>query len=302
MKRHGKQTAERDGQSLSIQKYEAFQKIAMLGNITKAATQLGYSQSALSNIVAGLETEWKVKLLVREKYGVRLTPEGETILPYINRIVAENKAMGKKIAQLQQLESGVIRLGAFQSAYSQILPAILKAFTTQYPDIRFEFKHGGYREIEAMLTAQEVDCGFISLPTALTSVETVPIYRDRILAVFPPFTRAETGHFPVQELANEMVILQKEMDSEVLEMMKRFDIHIQSNYTIDNEFSILPMVANGVGMGILPELLVRDAPYTFTTQPLEPPAFRTIALAYHPESLTPAASKFLHFVTDRFRL
>lgn len=287
---------------MSIQKYEVFQKIVELGNITKASTHMGYSQSALSNIVAGLESEWKVRLLVREKYGVHLTPEGKTVMPYIDRIVAENKAMLKKISQLQKLEHGAIRLGAFQSAYSQILPEILKAFTTQYPHIRFEFKHGSYQEIESMLSAQEIDCGFITLPTALTGVKTIPIYHDRILAVFPPFTRVETGHFPIRELEKETVILQKEMDSEVLELMRRFEITLQSNYTIDNEFSILPMVANGVGMGILPELLVRDAPYTFTTQPLEPPAFRTIALAYHNNSLTPATNTFLHFITDRFRL
>ncbi len=283
---------------MSIQKYEALLKIAQLGNITKAAAQLGYTQSALSNVVATLESEWKVKLLVREKYGVHLSQEGAQLLPYLHRIVEENQALMAQIAKLQKLEKGGIRLGAFQSVYSHLLPPILKSFTTMYPDIKFAFKQATYAEIEDLIFQGELDCGFVSLPTR-NKLETIPIHRDRVLAVFPPFTHTDGRSFPIADLEKETVIIQKEMESEVLDLLKRNHLTLQSKYTADNEYSILPMVANGVGMCILPELMLQDSPYTLTTKPLNPPAFRTIALAYRKANLNPATKKFIQHVTEQ---
>lgn len=68
---------------MSIKKYEVLLQTADLGSFTKASEVLGYTQSAISHIVTGLEDELGLKLLTRDRFGVRLTPEGEALLPAI---------------------------------------------------------------------------------------------------------------------------------------------------------------------------------------------------------------------------
>ena len=65
---------------MSIKKYEVLLQTADLGSFTKASEVLGYTQSAISHIVTGLEDELGLKLLTRDRFGVRLTPEGEALL------------------------------------------------------------------------------------------------------------------------------------------------------------------------------------------------------------------------------
>ena len=272
-------------------------KIAQLGNITKAAASLGYSQSALSNIVASLESEWNLRLLIREKYGVRLTREGELLLPTLQTIVEENDRLHQQISQLHTLDKGTIRLGAFMSAYNHLLPPLIKSFTQLHPNIQFEFRQAGYRELAKLVQEGSLDCGFLGLPTS-PQLKTIPLYQDEVLAVFPDGTPAEPERFPIENIQSETVIVQKEMEAGVLDLLKKHKVELNIKFFSDSEYTMLPMVASGLGMCILPELMLRGTPHKLVQKPLEPPIFRSIALAYREEQLTPATRQFIRHVTD----
>ena len=257
---------------------------------------MGYSQSALSNIVAGLESEWNLRLLVREKYGVHLTQEGQQLLPAIKRIVAENKLLHGQIAKLQQLDTGTIRLGAFMSAYTHLLPDLIKSFSQMHPNIQFEFRQASYREIASLILDGSLDCGFLGLPVS-PQLKTVPLYQDEVLAVFPPDTPLEPKKFPIENIEQETVIVQKEMEAGVLELLKKQKVQLQVKFFSDSEYTILPMVASGLGMCILPELMLRGSHHKLVTKPLDPPIFRSIALAYREEQLSAATRQFVRHVT-----
>ena len=72
--------------TMSIKKYEIFLQTADLGSFTKASEMLGYTQSAISHIITSLEDELGVKLLLRDRFGVRLTQEGQQLLPAIRTV------------------------------------------------------------------------------------------------------------------------------------------------------------------------------------------------------------------------
>jgi DNA-binding transcriptional LysR family regulator len=282
---------------LSTHKYETFLKIVELGNITKASVELGYSQSAISHVVSSLENELNLKLLIRDRQGVRLTREGEEVLPAIQRIVQEKKNLLNQIASLQNLESGSIHVGAFISALLHFVPGLIKSFTERYPNIQFVVSHGGYQDIEEQIYEGKIDCGFVCLPTSL-GIETIPLFKDRLLAIFPEGTRPEQERFPIEDIEKESIIMQKEMEYEVLDMLKGYQLNADIKYSSDFEYSMLPMVVNGLGMCILPELLLQDAPYKLTIKELEPPAFRTIGIGYRKDYCSPAARRFIDHVKE----
>lgn len=80
-----------------MQKYIALLKIIEAGSFTKAAELLGYTQPALSQMIASLEKELFVKLLYRSRYGVQLTPEGDRLLPSIQSTVTQYEAMRRTV-------------------------------------------------------------------------------------------------------------------------------------------------------------------------------------------------------------
>ena len=105
-----------------MQRYEVFLTVLNLGSFTAAANRLGYSQSAVSKMIASLEDELSIPLLRRTRAGLTLTPEGERLLPAIRTAVANYQSMKAIAGEINGLESGEIRIGVFASISS--LPLI----------------------------------------------------------------------------------------------------------------------------------------------------------------------------------
>ena len=81
-------------------KYLVFLKTVELGSITRAAEALGYTQSAVSRVVAELEREWGLELLTRGRTGVEPTSHGEVMLPYMRAVCNAEKELEEQVAEL----------------------------------------------------------------------------------------------------------------------------------------------------------------------------------------------------------
>ena len=123
---------------MSIKKYEVFLKTVDLGSVTKASQLLGYTQSAISHIIAGLEEELGVTLLIRSRTGVTLTREGAELIPAMRTICHDNQELLRQVSELHQLEVGTIRIGTFLSISLHILPDLIRGFSQQHPTLDFE--------------------------------------------------------------------------------------------------------------------------------------------------------------------
>ena len=285
------------GEDMETQKYETFLKIVELGNITKAAEILGYSQSAISHVVASLENEWDVKLLFRNKQGVRLTREGEALVPGMQKVVQGNKDLIHQVSELHHLESGILHVGAFHSASMHLLPKLIKSFQDIYPQVQFHIKQRGYVELEQMVLEGELDCAIMRLPVE-APIDTQPLFKDRVLAVFQEGKGPTTKRFPLKDLEQEAFIMIKELELEVLQYVEKHGLKLNQKTVSDYNYTLLPMIANGLGMCILPEMMLQDTPYVFTLKELEPPAFRTIGFGYQKNFLSSAARKFMNHAKE----
>ena len=171
-----------------MNRYIAFLKVFERNSFSDAARDLGYTQSAVSQMIKSLEEELGVTLLVRSRSGVALTYEGRHLLPYIRDTVNAYRMLQSQAAGFSGLEQGTIRLGTFTSVSSFLLPPAMERFRSQHSGIRFELYQGLYYEIEDWVREGVVDFGFTDM-SRTTPFACEPIYRDTMLAVLPEATR-----------------------------------------------------------------------------------------------------------------
>ena len=265
---------------MSISKYQIFLKVAACGNFTKAAEALSFTQSGISHAIRSLEDELGVTLLSRNRGGVVLTADGRAVLPKIEKLCAAHHALMQTVDSLKGLDSGLVKVATFSSVSAQWLPSILKSFGRQYPSIEFEVVTGDfYDQIEQWILTGAVDCGFLRLPS-VKRLQTYALHRDELQVIVPcDHPDAACDPFPLETLASAPVIQLEEGDD--YEIMAAFDaMGIQPNvkYIAREDRTILAMVSEGLGISLLPELMVRHSPYPITVCHAPQRFYRTIGI------------------------
>lgn len=286
---------------MNIQKYMAFVKTVEYGSFTKAADILNYSQSGISRMINDLEKEWKVVLLERGKSGVKLTSDGMKLLPHAKSVCMEYEKLQMEVDELNGLQSGLIRIGTFSSAATHWLPNIIREFQKAYPNIDYELLLGDYTEIEEWILGGRVDCGFLRLPVC-SDFETIFLEQDRLLAILPEnHSLAHLEKVPVAALCDEpFMLLEKGAKTEVSEIFERCNLMPNVHFTTWDDYVIMSMVECGLGISILPELILKRVPYRIVAKELDVPAYRKIGVALRSKKTASLAVKrFLEYLEYR---
>jgi len=286
---------------MNIQKYITFVKTVEYESFTKASKMLNYSQSGISRMINDLEKEWGVSLLERGRSGVRLTSDGLKLLPYAKSVCNEYQKLQTQVEELNGLQSGLIRIGTFSSVATHWLPNIIKEFQKDYPNIDYELLLGDYTEIESWILDGRVDCGFLRLPT-LPEFETTFLQQDKLLVVIPEnHPLVDLEYFPIKALCDyPFMLLEKGAKAEVSEIFERFNISPKVHFTTWDDYAIMSMVENGLGISILPELIFQRIPYKIVAKELEVPCYRNICIAMREQKLLSLATKqFLEYLQYR---
>lgn len=284
-----------------IQKYRAFLKVVEVGSFTKAAEALNYTQSGISRMMNDLEKEWGITLFDRTRHKLHLTEEAKELIPYIQRISRDEEQLQQQIHALKNVEVGVIRIGTFSSVATHWLPHMIKRFKESYPFIEFELLLGDYIEIEHWINEGIVDFGFLSGDLTLP-LETIFVEEDRLLAVIPQnHPRAKENVFPMKALAESPFMLLEKGESEVIStIFEEHQIQPMVQFKTWDDYAIMSMVENELGISILPELILKRIPYNVKIMELEKPAFRSIYIGMKQQkTLSIAAKKFLTYLKYR---
>lgn len=284
-----------------VLKYLAFIKTVEMGSFTKAAYELNYAQSSVSKMVADLEKEWGMILLERSKNGVCLTTAGEQILPFLRKILNDYYELEGHICQMNGIETGVVRIGTFSSVAINWLPNIFAKLEKDYPGIEYEMLLGDYMEVENWIEEGRVDCGFLRLPT-LDKFDTILLEQDEYKVVLPkghPFTRKEK--VAIEDLNEQpFLLLEHGGKTEVSDLLERYHVKPDIRFTTWEDFAIMSMVEKGLGIGILPDMILQRIPYKIEIRSLQEPYYRQIGLAMkNREHITPATKKFVEYLQFR---
>lgn len=283
---------------MNLQKYEAFLKTVEYRSLTKAARELGYTQSAISHMLKALESDWGITLLTRDRSGVSVTSAGLELLPLVRNICNANRELISKISELHGLEAGLIRIGTFTSVSVHWLPKMIKTFQNEYPKIDFELLHGDYTEIENWIIEGRVDCGFLRLPIK-TGLESIFLEQDRLMVILPEQHQlANCEYFPISKLSDEpFILLEVGSENEITEIFQTNGILPNVRFTARDDYAIISMVESGLGISILPELVLQRTPYKIVKKELDTPAYRKLGIVLKDaQHASPAVKRFLDYL------
>lgn len=283
---------------MSLKKYEAFARIVELKSLTKAADDLGYTQSCLSHMISSLESELGFSVLVRSRSGISLTAEGELILPVIRKILEEKKHLDRLVASISAEGAGVVRIGAFTSVAVNWLPGILKKYREAHSTVEIRMFNGDYHDVEQWLKQGEIDIGFLALPGP-EGIRCEPLKEDDLYVILPadhPLAAYES--IPVELVAQEPIISLLETSSQ--DLRRAFgNVRPDIRYITKDDYAIIAMVQAGLGISIMPELLLTHNDSDVAVRPLVPPVSRTLAIGYSPAAQdNPAVSSFISCVKE----
>ncbi len=284
---------------MSVNKYQMFVKTVECGSFSRAAEELNFTQSGVSHAVQALEDELGVTLLSRNRGGVVLTADGRALLPQVEALCAAHHALMQSAADLKGLDAGLVKVATFSSVSAQWLPSILKSFGELYPHIEFEVVAGDfYGQTEEWILQGKVDCGFLRLPSA-KPLQAYPLYRDELQVVVPcAHPLAGESIFPAEALAAEPFIwLEEGRDYEITAALDNMGIRPSVKYTAREDRTILAMVSKGLGISLLPELMVRHSPYPVATCHAPERFYRNIGVAVKDrKALSASTRRFVEYV------
>lgn len=227
-----------------------------LGNLTRAAEQLGYTQSGLSYVIKALEAELGFPLLVRSRAGVRPTDECQRILPLLRELDRKSRQLEQEAADIRGLAVGNVFIATFPSISRFWLPQILRDFAQLYPGITVSIRESGQEEQDEWLREGAID---------------------------------------LAKLADEPFILEdRAYDYDITRVITNAGVHPDVRWTSKDELAILAMVKLELGVSVLPALYLHEEHPGVAVRPLVPRAFRQLgAMVPDLDSLSPAARRFL---------
>ncbi len=278
-----------------MNQYLALLRVLECNSFSDAARVMGYTQSAVSQMIKALEEELGVTLLLRSRTGVTLTREGELLLPYIRDVANAHRMLSEQAANFHGLQSGTIRIGTFTSVSSRLLPPVMKAFKEAHPNLRFELHQGVYSEIEEWVRTGVVDFGFTDA-SRVTPFVCEPVFRDTMLVVLPEgHPLGENIFVQVGQLKQEpFILLDEGRGGGIVHDMVAAHPEIDVQYHVADDYSILTMVENRLGIAILPELVLKNTNHRVIARQLQPQLRRTLGVIYPKrEGLSTAARAFL---------
>ena len=283
---------------MNSSKYEILAKVVELGSLTRAAAALGCTQSAVSHAIGNLEEEFGFAVLTRSKAGARLTDNGERIMPAVRSILSYEEQLRQTVSAIRGLDFGTVRIGAFTSVAVHWLPGVIKQFERDYPHVDIKLLTGDYYDVEKWIGEGMVDLGFVTMPNKL-DCECVTLMEDKLLAILPNEHKfASYPKFPLVECETEAFItLLETSNHDARRALDAAGIKPNIKFSTKDDYAIIAMVEQGLGISIMPELLLKGRHDNLKIKELVPPSKRTIGLAIPETSkASPATRKFAEYI------
>lgn len=285
---------------MNIKKYEAFVRAVELGSLSKASEELGYTQSGISHMMQSLEDEVGFPLMIRTSSGIIPNSEGEMLLPIIRQLLNTNESLEQSIAKIKGADTGHIRIASFSSMAIYWLPHIISSFQKDYPNVEIQIIEGGADRINSMMDNHEAD---LCLYTGGENrpFDWLPLCRDEMLALVPPgHPLTDRESVPIKAFENEQFIMPMAgYDYEVHHVLDRLEHYPHIRFSACNDYAIISLVAAGLGVSILPELLLRNDRNDAVAMPLDPPQYRILGMGVPQlKSVSPVTRNFIRYVQD----
>lgn len=291
---------------MDVKKYEVFLKVLDKGCFAGACEELGYTQPAITSMMKSMEREIGFPLLRRSNKGIKLTSEGQEVLPLIRELVEANRRLSYRYEDLHGLETGQLRVGVFPTVSFAWMPQIISRFETYYPAIRIELlEENSLHQLEEWLSDGFIDVAFFSRQPE-QDFKWIHIKNDPLVALMPrEHPESVNPHIRAEQFRDLPILMCKGKDGLDADIMRYFAANgvpeLKIRLTSNLDYTIANMVRAGLGVGVLPELLVnslfRGEDPDICVRTMSPPAYRELGMALRKEEdICPALNCFIKFV------
>lgn len=287
------------GQFVVLDKYQVFVKVAKTRNLSKAAEELNYTHAAISYIIKNLEEEVGMKLLVRSKAGIHLTKEGESLLEEAQKVVKYENSFLQKASMLRGLEEGILDVGTFSSVSMKWMPQILRKMKDAYPGVKVRQHHGNYKEIEYWLEKDKVDVAFLS-GCYKGNFHFIPLFQDEYYVILPPdHPLCAYERIPKEALNDETMILMNEGSEDYDTGHILEGLHYTVAHWVNEDVVLIPLVEYGLGISVLPKLIMSFVHSNVVIKRFACPRYRTIGLAVkNPDEMSGLTKLFISLMKE----
>ena len=292
--------------AVKLELYRVFRTVAAKGNISSAAQELYISQSAVSQSIRQLEEQLHVRLFSRSPKGVVLTHEGQMLLEYVNRALGLIESGEEKLAQVRELLTGELTIGASDTVTKTYLLSRLEAFHKAYPDIRIRIFNGTSRMVLEQLHAGQVDIAFAS------EMQDERIYSIRhcldthtVFVASPDYPCDFEREYTMEEMAAfPLILLERKASSRlyVENFFRENGILIEPEIELGSHNLLISLARIGLGVACVTEEFSLSGLSRGIILPLktdfEIPPRAVVMCTLNGVSPTPAASRFMDFITE----
>ena len=249
---------------ISYDAYRVFYTVARLGSFTKAAGTLLSSQPNLTRTIRNLESALGCTLFVRSNRGAVLTPEGEKLFARVSVACEQIQAGEEELASDRSLQSGVVSIGASETALHGFLLPVLGAFHRAHPGIRLRIANHSTPQAFSALRNGLVDVAVVTSPTADTSglhieplgqFEEVPVCGPSLMHLCgQKLTLADLSAYPFISLGRETASY-----AFAYNLFAENGAAFSPDIEVATSDQILPLVRLDLGVAFLPEAFAAPA-------------------------------------------
>jgi len=281
-----------------------FREVLNRGSFSAAADALSYSQSAVSQSVAALETELGVPLLERNRRGARPTDAGAALAPHADVILARLEAAEAEVAAVAGVRGGRLTIASFPTAGATIVPLAVATFRDAYPEVALSLAEGEPEEIAPRLRAGEFDVALLfefegvsgGLGAGLRRIE---LLEDPMYLALPDDHRlADSPRVRLEDLSEESWVQTSAASPcarHVVRSCHAAGFEPTVSFETDDYQTVQGLVAAGVGVALIPQLALSTVRDDITIRALHPraPVRAVLAATARPASTPPAADRML---------
>lgn len=292
---------------INFEYYKIFYHVAKYGNITKAAAALGSSQPNVTRILKLLESQLDCRLFFREARGVRLTEEGEKLFSHVDAAYRHLLRAEEEIGRHRAEASGIVTIGATETALHLFLLDAIRDFRAKYPQIRIRIHNHATRELLRLLGGGKLDFAVVTAPFQTAA----PLFREELLS-FCEILVGGTQYFSLGQKQDELrAFLQYPWiglgkGTVTYEFYREFfagyGLEMELAMEVATSDLMIPLIQNNLGIGFVPKPLAQPLLDTHRLVQLHP------ACAYPPRRLellhdkrrpkSAAADIFYHYLKE----
>jgi DNA-binding transcriptional LysR family regulator len=283
-----------------------FLEVAKQGSFSRAGQKVFRSQPAVSAQIRQLEQEYGEKLFDRVGKSVKLTPAGEVLFEYANRLLTLRNESLRAVADQRQTPRGTLAVGANEATCLYVLPDVFARYHQQYPKVQISVYRNFSHKILQKIDEGSIDLGIVTLPVNAPSLEVLPIFRDRLMLMVStqhPLARKATVR--VNEAAEHPLIFPKTgFTRQVLDKLFRpYRSRLQISMELASVGMIKRFVAANLGASLISASYAAEEVRTGEAKliPLQGvDLWRELGLVYRRDrSLPRAAQAFIELMTAR---